>query len=161
MRIQQKSASACFYRLFPHVPYRYTFALEKLSLHSLRTRRHRLDVLFLFRPTVALNPALPSWKMSVFVSLFAMFGTSQRLAFVPQINTVLVLGAPMQPTWWVKILTYLQAERFLFIIFYNLNLLLLLLLLLYIVLVLSTVFVVCVRADSVKGLWLLSQHVNK
>jgi hypothetical protein len=32
---------------------------------------------------------------------------------------------------------------------------------LYIVLVLSTVSVVCVRADSVKGLWLLSQHVNK
>jgi hypothetical protein len=59
-----------------------------------------------------------------------MFGTSQRLAFVPQINTVLLLGAPMQPTWWVKILTYLQSEQFLFIIFYNLNLLLLLLLLL-------------------------------
>jgi hypothetical protein len=32
---------------------------------------------------------------------------------------------------------------------------------LYIVFVLSTVSVVCVRADSVKGLWLLSQHVNK
>jgi hypothetical protein len=30
-----------------------------------------------------------------------------------------------------------------------------------IVFVLSTVSVVCVRADSVKGLWLLSQHVNK
>jgi hypothetical protein len=34
-------------------------------------------------------------------------------------------------------------------------------LLLYIVLVLSSVSVVCVRADSVKGPWLLSQHVNK
>jgi hypothetical protein len=32
---------------------------------------------------------------------------------------------------------------------------------LYIVLVLSAVSVVCVRADFVKGLWLLSQHVNK
>jgi hypothetical protein len=32
---------------------------------------------------------------------------------------------------------------------------------LYIVFVLSTVSVVCVRADSVKGLWRLSQHVNK
>jgi hypothetical protein len=32
---------------------------------------------------------------------------------------------------------------------------------LYIVLVLSTVSVVCVHADSVSGLWLLSQHVNK
>jgi hypothetical protein len=56
----------------------------------------------------------------LFVSLLAMFGTSQRLAFVPLTNTILLLGAPMQPTWWVKILTYLQLERFLFIIFYNL-----------------------------------------
>jgi hypothetical protein len=32
---------------------------------------------------------------------------------------------------------------------------------LYIVLVLSTDSVVCVRADSVKGLWLLRQLVNK
>jgi hypothetical protein len=42
------------------------------------------------------------------------------LAFVPLTNTVLLLGAPMQPTRWVKILTYLQSERFLFVIFYNL-----------------------------------------
>jgi hypothetical protein len=68
---------------------------------------------------VALNPALPCWKMLVFVSLLAMLGTSQRLAFVPLTNTVLLLGAPMQTTWWVKISTYLQSERFLFIIFYN------------------------------------------
>jgi hypothetical protein len=51
-----------------------------------------------------------------------MLGTSQRLAFLPQINTVLLVGAPMLLTRWVKILTYLQAERFLFIIFYNLAL---------------------------------------
>jgi hypothetical protein len=48
-----------------------------------------------------------------------MFGTSQRLAFLPQTNTVL-LGAPMQPTRWVRISTYLQSERFLSIIFHNL-----------------------------------------
>jgi hypothetical protein len=47
-----------------------------------------------------------------------MLGASQRLAFVPQTNTVL-LGAPMLPTRWVKISTYLQSERFFFIIFYN------------------------------------------
>jgi hypothetical protein len=35
-------------------------------------------------------------------------------------NTVLLLGAPMLPTWWVNISTYLQSERFLFIVFYNL-----------------------------------------
>jgi hypothetical protein len=45
-RIQQKFASVCFYRFSPHVPYTYTVALEKLSLHSLRKRRHDLDSLF-------------------------------------------------------------------------------------------------------------------
>jgi hypothetical protein len=69
---------------------------------------------------MALYSVLLSWKMLVFVSLLAMLGTSQHLVFVPLTNTVLLLGAPMQPTWWVKILTYLQSERFLFIIFYNL-----------------------------------------
>jgi hypothetical protein len=45
--IQQKFAFICFYSSFlPHVLYSYTFALEKLSLHSLRTRRHHLDALF-------------------------------------------------------------------------------------------------------------------
>jgi hypothetical protein len=68
---------------------------------------------------VTLNPALPSWKMLVFVFLLAMLGTSQSLAFVPQINIVLLLGAPMRPTWWVKISTYLRSEGFPSIIFYN------------------------------------------
>jgi hypothetical protein len=57
--------------------------------------------------------------MLVFVSLLAMLGTSQSLAFVPLTNTILLLGAPMLPKWWVKILTYLQSERVLFIIFHN------------------------------------------
>jgi hypothetical protein len=74
---------------------------------------------FLFGPIVALNPAVPLWKMLVFLFLLAMLGTSQRLAFVPLTNTVL-LGAPLLPTWQVKISTYLQSERFLFIICYNL-----------------------------------------
>jgi hypothetical protein len=59
-RIQQKSAPLRFCRFSPHVPYSYTFALEKLSLHSLRKRRHLLDELFFFffllRSVVALNP---------------------------------------------------------------------------------------------------------
>jgi hypothetical protein len=104
----------------PRVPYSYTFALEKLRLHSLHTRRHHLDTRFFFRPIVASNPALSPRKMSVFVFLLAMLETYQRLAFVPQINTVLLLGAPILPTWWVNILTYLQSKRFPFIIFYNL-----------------------------------------
>jgi hypothetical protein len=119
-RIQQKFASVCFYRLSPHCPYSYTVALEKLRLHSSRALRHRLIFFFfLFRPLVALNPALPSWKMLVFVSLLAMLRNSQCLALVPQIYTVLLLSAPMLPTWWVKIVTYLQSELFLLIIFYN------------------------------------------
>jgi hypothetical protein len=96
-RIQQKFESVCFYRFLPHVTYSYTFALEKLSLHSLCRRRHHLDTLF-FRCIVALNPALPIWKMLVFVFLLAMLGTSQSLVLVPLINTVLLLGAPMLPT---------------------------------------------------------------
>jgi hypothetical protein len=45
-RIQQKFAFVCFCRFLPHIPYSYTLALEKLSLHSLRKRRHHLDALF-------------------------------------------------------------------------------------------------------------------
>jgi hypothetical protein len=77
---------------------------------------------FLFRPIVALSPAPPSWKMLVFVSLLAVFGTSQRLASVPLTNTVLLLSAPMQSMRWVKISTYLRSEWFLSIIFYSYNL---------------------------------------
>ncbi|PNF27531.1 hypothetical protein B7P43_G02896 [Cryptotermes secundus] len=46
-RIQQKFASVCFYRFFPHISYTYAYALEKLSLQSLHKRRHHLDALFL------------------------------------------------------------------------------------------------------------------
>jgi hypothetical protein len=50
-------------------------------------------------------------RMLLFVFLLAMF--------VPLINTVLLLGAPVLSTWWVKMLTYLQSEPFLSIIFHN------------------------------------------
>jgi hypothetical protein len=75
--------------------------LEKLCLHSLHKRRYHLDAILLLRSIVASNPALPSWKMLVFVFLLAMLGTSQNLAFV------LLLGAPMLRKWWVKISTYI------------------------------------------------------
>jgi hypothetical protein len=59
-RIQRKFACVCFYRFSPHVPCSYTFALEKLSLHSLRKRRHHLDILVvLFRSIMSLNRVLP------------------------------------------------------------------------------------------------------
>jgi hypothetical protein len=45
-RIQQKFASVCFYHYFPHVPYIYTDALEKLSLQTLYKRRHLYALFF-------------------------------------------------------------------------------------------------------------------
>jgi hypothetical protein len=124
-RIQQKCASVSFYRfLYFCVPYTctYTDVLEKLSLQSLRKRRHHLDALFLFRSTVALNPALPFWKMLGFVFHPAILGTSNCLELVPLINTVLLLGAPMLSTPSVKISTYFQSETFLSITFILINL---------------------------------------
>jgi hypothetical protein len=38
--------SVFFYRFFPYVPYTYTDVLDKLSLQSLRKRRHHFDALF-------------------------------------------------------------------------------------------------------------------
>jgi hypothetical protein len=40
--------SVCFCRLFPHIPYTYTVALDKLGLQFLRKRRYYTDALFLF-----------------------------------------------------------------------------------------------------------------
>jgi hypothetical protein len=90
-RIQQKFTSVCCYRVFLHVPYTYTLALEKLGLHSLPKRRHYLDAFF-------------------FVS-----GNSHCSVLVPLTNTVLLLGAPMLPTWLVKISIYLHLEAFILI----------------------------------------------
>jgi hypothetical protein len=53
------------------------------------------------------------WIMLAFVFLHSMFETSLLLVFVP------LLGAPLLPMWWVKILTFLQVERFLWIISYK------------------------------------------
>ncbi|PNF20040.1 hypothetical protein B7P43_G05817 [Cryptotermes secundus] len=48
-RIQQRFAALCFKRFFPQVHYNYSLALEELKLHTLCTRRHRLDALFLIQ----------------------------------------------------------------------------------------------------------------
>jgi hypothetical protein len=89
--------------IFPHVPHAYTAALEKLRLQSLRKRSHDIDALFLFRSIVALNAALPFWKILAFVFLPAILETSHCLVFVPLINTVLLLGAPVLPTRFLSI----------------------------------------------------------
>jgi hypothetical protein len=47
VRFQQKIASVCFYRFVPHVPYSCTFALDKLSLHFFRERRHHLNAILI------------------------------------------------------------------------------------------------------------------
>jgi hypothetical protein len=44
--IQQKFSSVVPIIFSPRISYSYTFALEKLSLHSLRKRGHHLDALF-------------------------------------------------------------------------------------------------------------------
>jgi hypothetical protein len=83
--------------------------------------------LFIFRPIMASYLALLFWKMLPFVSLPAILGTSHCLMFVPVINTALLLRAPMLPTRWANISTYLQSEPFLSIscILINLKLLIL------------------------------------
>jgi hypothetical protein len=121
-RIQQKFASDCFYRFLLRIPYSYIFALEKLSLHFLHKLILHTDALFfffLFRSILTLNPGFPSWKMLLPVFLLAVLGTYQCLAFVPQLDTIILLCVPMLPTWWVKISTHLQSEPFLSITFYN------------------------------------------
>jgi hypothetical protein len=50
--------------------------------------------------------------MLAFVFLPAIYGDSRCSASVPLTNTVLLLGVPMLPTWWVKISTYLHLEPF-------------------------------------------------
>jgi hypothetical protein len=66
-----------------------------------------------FRSTVASNLAPPFYKTLTFVFLPAVSGNSQCSVRVPLTNTVLLLGAPMLPTWrWVKISTYLHLELF-------------------------------------------------
>jgi hypothetical protein len=101
-----------FIVLFPHVQFTYTFALDKLTLRSLRKRRHTLK-LFFPRSTMALKPALPFWKILNFMFLQAIVGTSHCLVFVPLINPIPVFGAPVLSTLWVNIRTYLRSEPFL------------------------------------------------
>jgi hypothetical protein len=68
--------------------------------------------------------------MLAFVFLPAISGDSHCPALVPLTNTVVLLGPPMLPTWWVKISTYLHLEPFLLIAYMHLVLDRLLLLLL-------------------------------
>jgi hypothetical protein len=44
-------------------------------------------------------------------------GNSHSSVLVPLTNTILLLGAPVLPLWWVKISTYLHLEPSLLIAF--------------------------------------------
>jgi hypothetical protein len=96
-RIQQKFASVCFYRFLPRVPYIYTDALGKLNLQNLRKRRQDLDALSfvqVYRVFKSCASLLENISLRVPTSSLRDFNC---LVFVPLINTVLLLGAPMLP----------------------------------------------------------------
>jgi hypothetical protein len=44
---QQRFAALCFNCFFPNTQFYYSPVLEQLKLHTLHTRRHRLDAFFL------------------------------------------------------------------------------------------------------------------
>jgi hypothetical protein len=44
-RIQRMFAALCLNPFFSHIPYNYTFALQLMKLHTLRVRRHHLELL--------------------------------------------------------------------------------------------------------------------
>jgi hypothetical protein len=115
-RIQQKfaSVSVVFPLMFLNS---YTLAVEKLSLHSLRKRRHHLDALFFSGLSW---PALPSWKMlslrvsTVSVRNFLTFSVCPSNKQCPSARCACAANVVD------KDLDYLQSKRFLSVIFYNL-----------------------------------------
>jgi hypothetical protein len=100
-----------------HIP--YTFALEKLSLHSLRKRRHYLDT-FLFQVYRGLKTCTSLVKNVSLRVTVRNVRDFLKSVFVPIVNTVL-LGEPMVSKWRVKISTYLHTERFLSFILWQVD----------------------------------------
>jgi hypothetical protein len=103
-RIQQKFVFVCFHRFFPHVPYSYTFALDKLSLHSLRTQRYRLDALFFlvqaYRGLKSCTSLLENVSLrdpTRHIRDFSTFSVCPSNKHCPSARW------PMQPTWWVNV----------------------------------------------------------
>jgi hypothetical protein len=109
-----------FLSLFPHVSYSYTVALEKLRLHSLRTRRHHLEALFVvqaYRGLKSCTSFLENVSLRVptrHVRDFSIFSVSPSNKHCPvqYACAANVVGKDLD-------VLYLQSERFLFIIFYN------------------------------------------
>jgi hypothetical protein len=68
----ERIQALCFNRLYPEVHYNSPLALEELKLHTLRTRRHRLDALltqvyigFKFCPSEFLLGISETWHCSM------------------------------------------------------------------------------------------------
>jgi hypothetical protein len=63
------------------------------------------------------NYQITSTSLFFIIIIIIISGDSRSSALVRLTNTVLLLGAHMLPTWWVKISTYLHLELFLLITF--------------------------------------------
>jgi hypothetical protein len=105
-RIQQKFTSVCFIVFFFMIP--RNVLLHELGLLFYGRGYIILTHSLLFAATAALNLALPFQKILAIVFLTAISGSSHSSALVPLTNTVLLLGAPVLPTWWLNISIYLH-----------------------------------------------------
>jgi hypothetical protein len=116
--IQQKCGSVSIVPPPPHVPYNYTVALEKLVYSLYVTGDFTFTHFFvqIYRGLKSCTSLLENVSLRVPPNNLRDF---HCLVFVPLINTVLLLGAPMLPTRWVKISTYLQWGRLISTVFYN------------------------------------------
>jgi hypothetical protein len=79
-----------FYHFFLSCSLQLYFCLREIkSTFFTQNETSPWCTFFLYRSIVSVNPALPFWKMSDFMFLPAILGTSHCLVCVPLINTVL------------------------------------------------------------------------
>ncbi|PNF35161.1 hypothetical protein B7P43_G08774, partial [Cryptotermes secundus] len=111
-RIQQRFAALCFKRFFPQVHYNYSLALEELKLHTLCTRRHCLDALFLIQVYFG-SKFCPS--LLEIVGLEFLLCISEILhcsMFAPYLKIVLLLDAQQLLMLSAGMLTYSEPRMF-------------------------------------------------
>jgi hypothetical protein len=109
-RFQQKFASVCFYRFIPCLPYSYNFALTKLNLPSLCTRRHLLDALFFIQAYRGLK-SCPSLLQMVYLhvpprhvrdlSAFSVLPSSKHCSFARCSNATNAVGKFLDIGVWI------------------------------------------------------------
>jgi hypothetical protein len=109
-RIQQKFRSVYCYRPFPLVLYANTITLKMIRSTFFYKRDITLMNLFI-QVYLNLKSSALLYKMLSFLLLPTTSEPYHCCLLVPLTNTVLLLGAPVLPTWrWVKISTYLHLE---------------------------------------------------